>query len=197
MELEGDSHTERVFEERDFRGVHVHGAAFTDCVFRRCNLAGARLVGCRFQSVSFEECDLSLIDVTDSLFAEVRIADTKAIGVEWAAARWADVSLGDPLAFERCVLNDSTFLGLALGGLRVTDCTARLVDFREADLSGADFSGTDLTGSLFAATDLRRADFRTARNYRIPPAENRIEKARFSLPEALSLLHVLGIELDD
>ena len=44
--------------------------------------------------------------------------------------------------------------------------------------------------------DLREADFRDASGYLISPRENRLEKARFSLPEATRLLDGLGIVLD-
>ena len=69
------------------------------------------------------------------------------------------------------------------------------VDFREADLSKADFSGTDLTGAQFGRTNLTGANLESARNYRIVPAENTLKGARFSLPEAMSLLSGLDIEI--
>jgi hypothetical protein len=69
------------------------------------------------------------------------------------------------------------------------------VDFREADLSQADFAGTDLTGSLFSNTNLTEADLSDARNYHIAPGQNVLTRAKFSLPEALSLLYNLDIAL--
>jgi fluoroquinolone resistance protein len=69
------------------------------------------------------------------------------------------------------------------------------VDFREADLRQADFGGTDLSQSLFGNTDLAEADLSRARNYRIDPAHNSLRQARFSLPEAMSLLHSMDIVL--
>jgi uncharacterized protein YjbI with pentapeptide repeats len=74
---------------------------------------------------------------------------------------------------------------------------AREVDFREADLTDGDFSGTDLSGIIFMNTVLDGADFRRASNYNISPMENSISKAVFSLPEAISLLYSMDIQLED
>jgi uncharacterized protein YjbI with pentapeptide repeats len=71
------------------------------------------------------------------------------------------------------------------------------VDFREADLSQADFAGTDLSDSMFVNTDLTEADLSRARNYHIDPSQNVLRQARFSLPEAMSLLYSLDIVLAD
>ena len=77
------------------------------------------------------------------------------------------------------------------------NCSAIDVDFRESDLSKADFTGTDLSDSLFLGTDLTEANFRRARNYHIDPGKNNITGAKFSLPEAMSLLYSMDIDLED
>jgi len=41
------------------------------------------------------------------------------------------------------------------------------------------------------------ADLRFARNYQIDPSQNKVHKARFSLPEAMSLLYSMDIDLDE
>ena len=94
-------------------------------------------------------------------------------------------------------MSHSTFIGLELSGIEITECVATDVDFREANLSEADFRGTDLSESLFINTNLRQADLREARNYRIAPGENDLTRARFSLPEAMSLLYNLDIDLSE
>ena len=101
------------------------------------------------------------------------------------------------MKFIKSVISHSTFIGLNLADIRVVDCIAIDVDFREADLSRADFTGTDLTSSLFNDTNLTAADLSQARNYDIDPVQNIIKSARFSLPEAMSLLYSMDIELID
>jgi uncharacterized protein YjbI with pentapeptide repeats len=77
------------------------------------------------------------------------------------------------------------------------ECVAKNVDFRETNLSQAIFSGTDLSESLFSNTDLSGADLSLARNYIIDPIQNNVKQARFSLPEAMSLLYSMDIILDE
>ncbi|HUW94716.1 MAG TPA: pentapeptide repeat-containing protein, partial [Anaerolineae bacterium] len=97
--------------------------------------------------------------------------------------------------FVGCAISHSTFMGLTLPRMEVRDCVALDVDFREADLSKADFAGTDLSQSLFGNTNLSEADLSRARNYHIDPGQNTLKQARFSLPEAMSLLYSLDIIL--
>ena len=46
----------------------------------------------------------------------------------------------------------------------------------------------DFERSRFSKTNLSGADFRGARNYYIDVRNNNVKKARFALPEAMSLL---------
>ncbi|MGB9301543.1 MAG: pentapeptide repeat-containing protein, partial [Anaerolineae bacterium] len=94
-------------------------------------------------------------------------------------------------------ISHSTFIGLSLQSVQIRDCVATDVDFREADLSQADFGSTDLSQSIFGNTNLSEADLSRARNYRIDPGQNVLKQARFSLPEAMSLLHSMDIVLVD
>ncbi len=68
-------------------------------------------------------------------------------------------------------------------------------DFFEAKLSSTDFSFCKLKGSLFENCDLTKADFRNATAYSIDPNQNKLIKAKFSMPEVLTFLEPLGIEI--
>lgn len=87
---------------------------------------------------------------------------------------------------------------------------AQIIDYRASDaaqerlryLLDANRSGT-LTpaerAELEEAGQLNHfiANFIGARNYAIDPTQNTLKKAKFSLPEAMSLLRSLDIELID
>ncbi len=55
----------------------------------------------------------------------------------------------------------------------------------------------DFAGARFSTTNLSKADFRGATNYSIRPDNNKLKKAKFSLPEATLLLYGLDIELEE
>jgi uncharacterized protein YjbI with pentapeptide repeats len=74
-------------------------------------------------------------------------------------------------------------------------CSLKQVDFAETDLSAAVFKNCDLTDAVFMQTILEKADFRTAKNYAFDPEQNKIKKAKFSLPDVAGLLNKYNIEI--
>jgi len=101
----------------------------------------------------------------------------------------------ESIDFTGCVLNYASFFGLRMKKRKLVGCAALEVDFAEADFTDADCTGTDFQRSRFLHTNLTRADFTGARNYSISPLLNQIKQAKFSLPEAMSLLYNLEITL--
>jgi uncharacterized protein YjbI with pentapeptide repeats len=93
-------------------------------------------------------------------------------------------------------LNYSAFIGLKLEKIRIKDCISREVDFSDANLEQADFGGTELENAIFRNSNLAGANFVGAKNYFISPQNNRLKGAKFSLPEAMSLLYGLEIVLE-
>ena len=175
----------------------IHSSEFIDCSFIDCTFIEAELKDCRFVNCKFRNCDLSLGKIIGSTFINTSFDQSKIIGGNWAQADWSASDLGTPISFNKSALNHSTFIGLSLQGIQIIDCQAVNVDFREADLTKADFAGSDLSESLFIHTNLSAADLSRARNYQINPGMNTLEKAKFSLPEAMSLLDSMDIILTD
>ncbi|ULU26529.1 pentapeptide repeat-containing protein [Dyella terrae] len=193
--------TDNAYDDATFEDVQANGAAldgirFHDCSFVRCQFSEATLARCRFSDCEFRECNLSLAKLTGSGFDAARFIDCKMVGIDWTRAHWPRVRMAKALAFERCVINDSSFFGLDLREFVLIECRALDVDFTDANCEDADFHGTDLRDSVFARTRLGRANFVEAQNYRIDVFHNDIKRARFSLPEAVALLDSLGIELE-
>lgn len=193
-------HSHKRYMDAVFTGLRREGSEITQsefhgCRFVECSLLETTLHRCRLVDCLFSRCDLSLLKVPASVFSETRFEDSKVVGVNWAQANWTGTNLGKPLLFYRSAINHSTFIGLNLRQSEIVECQATGADFREADLSQADFGGTDLAECLFLDTVLTGADLSRARNYTLSPSENKLDGAKFSLPEALSLLYELDIEL--
>jgi len=183
------------FIEVNLERTRVVSSEFHDCIFTDCAFVESILEDCVFINCTFRRCDLSLIQVPGGRFAGTRFEECKMIGINWTQADWSGTRLSSPISFSKSILNHSTFIGLNLSKMQMKGCTAVNVDFREANLTLADFANSDLSDSLFTSTNLTKADFRGTRNYRINPAENTITRARFSLPEAMSLLYSMDIDL--
>lgn len=191
----GTHYSDRVFEKIRLEQAQLASNEFYDCTFDHCSLVGSTFRTCRFVSCVFRDCDLSLIQVPHCSFTTTRFEKSRVIGVDWTQAHWPAKGLGEPIGFSECAISHSTFIGLKLPRIRIRGCVALDVDFREASLVKADFTGTDLSGSLFLGTDLTEADLSQARNYRIDPSQNVLKRAKFALPEAISLLYSLDIVL--
>jgi uncharacterized protein YjbI with pentapeptide repeats len=188
-------YSDQVFKDESLGQEEIDSKEFFDCEFVACSFAETVFRNCRFVACAFRNCDLSLVRVPDCSFTNTRFEDCKVIGVDWTEAAWPKGKIVHPISFSKCVLNHATFIGLNLPQLKLLECIAHEVDFREADLSQADFAHTDLSGSLFINTNLTRADFTHSRNYIINAGLNTLKKTKFSLPEAMSLLHSLDIVL--
>ena len=192
---EGSVYTNEVFESADFEQTEFISNEFHDCSFTKCSFPGTIFIRCRFVSCAFLQCDLSLVQIGESSFSDIRFEESKIVGVNWTKADWGRMKFSKPPSFLRCDISHSTFIGLALGGLELKESKAINVDFRDTNLEKANFEGTDFAESLFGKTNLRKADLSEAINYYIVPEENDLKGAKFSLPEAMSLLYNLDIDL--
>lgn len=188
-------YNDRAFSDLSQTKTRIESSSFYECNFDNCSFAETVFYNCRFVDCTFESCDLSLIQITSTVLSGVRFESSRLIGIDWTQADWNAISLGDPVRFTKCIISHSTFIGINLRKIKITDTTAKNVDFREVDLSCVDFAGTNLTDSMFANTNLSEADLTKARNYTIAPEKNNLKGARFSLPEAMSLLFNLDIVL--
>lgn len=194
--------TETEFEQQNFKnlqldGEELRGKTFDECTFTDCSFNETQFTACNFADCSFKHCDLSLMQVKSSRFRNIDYTHCQISGVNWSAAAPAMISNQAALKFTSCGLNYATFIVTKYRGMVMRDCSARDVDFSDADLQKAIFCGTNLTNSRFANTDLTGADFRGASSYIIPPEFNKIKGAYFSLPDAIGLLYGLDIHLDE
>ncbi len=185
------------FADRRLDRTTISGADFEACQFRNCSFQETEFDECSLMTSSFVGCNLTLARFPRCRLATVQFKRSKLIGINWTVARWPLLGLGPALSFDDCVVSQSVFMGMALKGIGFKDCIAHEVDFSDSNLAKCDFSGTDLSGARFNQTDLSGADLRTARNYTIDPMANTLKGARFSLPEAVSLLTALGVVLVD
>jgi fluoroquinolone resistance protein len=164
---------------------------FEECRFSACSFVDCKFEKCRFLNCKFTSCILSAISPVDCRFIEVEFQQSKVIGIDWTRAARAE-----DLVFIGCQINYSNFKMLKLPKIKITGCEAKEVDFIETDLTGGDFRNTDFASSRFFKTNLSEADFRGAKNYFIDTRNNILKKARFSLPEVLTLLSSLDIVIE-
>jgi fluoroquinolone resistance protein len=185
------------FKNQDYTDAVLNFKEINEVTFTRCNFSNVQFNECHFRECRFVDCNLSMVTVPSSRFTETTFERCQMVGINWTEAMWEKGGFFRLIDFEDCTLNYSTFFGLKLQKIKLVKCGAREVDFGETDFTGAVFTETDFAGSIFMHTNLTQADFTNARNYIINPQHNTLKKTKFSLPEAMNLLHGLDIILTD
>jgi uncharacterized protein YjbI with pentapeptide repeats len=184
---------EKFYGEREFLKVNyfekeVLGTEFYKCQFTDCNFYKTRFTDCEFENCTFEKCDMSLSSFTGSRLLDIEFKGTKIVGIDWTV-------LKKPYRFNftKCKLDNSSFYKMELNNLNMTECSAREIDFIEANLSKAVLSYSDLYRSRFNGSVLSFTNFSNAINYNINPNLCKMKKTIFTMPEAISLLNGFDI----
>lgn len=191
-----DAYIGLAFKNTELRAAEIKSKEFDNCTFTGCNFSDSAFINCKFYECKFVNCNLSMVSVVGCSFFDVAFEDSKLIGINWTKASWPRIKLSSPFRFDKCILNNSSFYGLGLKEIAMIECRAKEIDLRECDCTEANFTHTDFEGSLFGKTNLTRADFSEATNYNIDLFNNAVKNAKFSLPEAISLLSCLEIEIN-
>ena len=188
---------EQSFKSLQLEGDVLEGKTFEACTFENCHLVETDFKNCQFVECEFVHCNLSNAKIRNCTFNEVVFDNCKLIGINWTEIKWPLVQLNSPFKFYNANLDDCSFFQLEISELTLQACSAKRVDFRESNLSHSLLIETNFEGALFQATNLESSDFSEAVNYVIDPTQNKIRKAKFTLPDAMNLLLPFEIEVPE
>lgn len=164
---------------------------FEACVFEGIDMTSFDFNTKSFMECQFINCNLSNVKVNDTAFKSVHFDNCKLLGI--------DFSICHPflleMSFEFCQMDFSIFYQLKLNKTKFIQCHMHAVDLTETQLESADFTNSDLLDTVFESTNLKKADFRGAENYRIHPVNNQIKGALFSKDGLMGLLMDFGIKV--
>jgi uncharacterized protein YjbI with pentapeptide repeats len=193
MDMEPSYIEDRDFDKTDFTMQPLPAGHYDNCRFSGCNFSGTDLSGFRFAECTFSACNISMVKLHKTALQDIRFTSCKLLGLHF---EHCDTFLFSA-SFDQCTLQFSSFYQMKLKHTRFNKTDLREVDFTQADLSGVTLAHCDLHQAVFDQTILEKADLRTALHYSIDPENNRIKKARFSLPGVLGLLHKYDIRIED
>ena len=198
------------FEEDDFDGLKfeaetlgegqmLDGKLFSCSMFTCCDFSNSEIRNCTFRNCQFVNCNMSLTKFNGTRMDGVQFLDCQLMGIDWTVMLWPRRVTRKRHAFgvffERCVLNYSIFIGLDMYQASFKGCSLKEVGFEDADMEEAVFDDADLMMATFRNTNLSGADLSSASNYNINVMANRLKKTKFSLPEAISLLYAMDVEI--
>lgn len=192
--------------DEDFSDTEISDAIFSNCIFERCSFQNAFITSCHFDNCTFKHCNVSMAEFDSVRMFDISFLGCKLLGINWSncidALNYASKNSfkvrykkGFNVTFTDCLLRDNSFGGMELKHIVFSGCSLNGASFITVDLSHAKFTDCDLTNCHFEDTVLFKTDFTTATGYVINSARNKLAKAKFSLPEAISLLQNLDIEL--
>lgn len=190
MSFSKSDYCDEIFENINISESNISSIEFDNCIFKSCSFHKATLEFCKFIECSFEDCDLSLMKIKGSVFNDIQILNSKAIGINWSVS-------GQPfeISFNNSNISMSSFYNLDLRQVQIISCEAHEIDFAKTNLEKANFNNTDLLNSTFGDTNLKKANLSGARNYMIHPHMNNLKETKVSLPEAVSFLKFLGLNI--
>lgn len=182
--------SDQQFSSVDFTTSPPEFTEAYDCIFEGCNFQEVDLGHSKFNDCEFRHCNFSVTKIANAVFRGCKFIGCKALGVNWSSAQRIE-----NCRFTECNMTSAVLMHRDLRNFVFEDSILVDVDFSAANMQRAQFKNCDLAGAMFRNTNLARADFSTAKNYDIDPKINILAKAKFSMPEAISLLSGLGIEL--
>jgi uncharacterized protein YjbI with pentapeptide repeats len=187
LEFEGQT-----FRKQSLNKVIFTSRIFLECEFEHCDINETDFSNSRFSECKFLQSRISMASLKSCKMQDVSFSESKIVGVDFSEC--------DPLllsmAFDRCSIQSANFSQMNLRGIGFLKSIVKECRFIETELTAASFKGCDLSGTIFHNTILTEADLTDACNYRIDPMTNKLRKARFSLPEAVTLLEMLQIEIE-
>ena len=182
----------QTFEELSFQKIlPLKGPEFIECIFRSIDFTQLNFTLFKFIECKFENCNFSNISVKNATFRDCHFLKSKLVGINFAEV----ATLSTP-QFHECVLDYSVFQSLNLSNCQFKSCSMKEADFYECNLTKAVFTDSSLEAAVFNKANLSQADLRGAIHYSIDLKETNLKKAKFHLPEALSLLKSLDIILE-
>jgi fluoroquinolone resistance protein len=177
IEFFGDKKTE--FEQVEFDSCNFQDMDFSNFIFDACE---------------FVNCNFSNVKLKNTRLMECQFNSCKMIGVNWSVIK---EGMTFDNVFNDSVLDFCNFAQLNLINLEATNCSFIEAYFDESNLTNAVLNNCDFNGAIFNRTNFTKADLSNSHNYLIDVINCKISKAKFSLPEAQSLLKSLDIIIDE
>ncbi|WEK20938.1 MAG: pentapeptide repeat-containing protein [Candidatus Pedobacter colombiensis] len=186
-----------VHEGKTFTGINyaekqLKNREFINCEFISCDFSKSDLSHNDFMNCHFKQCNFSLTIVIGTGFKDATFTGCKVLGIDFSKCNKFLFSF----SFEQCQLDYSTFYGTKLRKTKFIECSLKETDFEATDLTSAIFHNCEMSGATFVRSILEKADFRTARNFSLDPAVNKVKQAKFSAMNLTGLLYQYNLDID-
>ena len=183
------------FARLTFTGETFYDCDFSDCVFADCTFEDCKLDHSVLTECQFLRCTVTNLKTTMSRAKFTDFESRTLNNIDWMSQQ-GDGAFADPIESLRdCRLKYNTFTEMNLTKFKFAGSVIQRSMFAKCDLVSADFEKCDLLDTEFFQCDMRKANFKEASGYKVDIFGCKLQDAKFSLPEAVSLLGDLRIKL--
>lgn len=183
---------DKTFDNIDYSEKDLSKREFVNCTFTNCNFSKCKLSSTDFIDCNFQNCNFSLALLKQTGLKNIGFTNCKMVGIDFSVTNDFLFSVN----FAHCIIDYSTFFKKKMKKTIFKHSSLKDVDFGDTDLSMAIFDNCDLLNTAFTASNLEKADFRTAKNYIIDPEKNKMKNARFSYTGLAGLLSKYDLNID-
>lgn len=185
------------YEDEEFTIENISTISeYSSSEFISCRFVGVDLSSLSFDNSTLVECVFEKSNLSNATFKNSTLRDLTFKNCKLTGVNFSSVNSLFELKFYDCLLNLSSFHSCKSPNIVFSCCDLREADFNEAQMNGAIFCDSILEGASLNNGSFEKSDFRGAKNYFIDPKFTRIRKSKFSLPEALTLLTSLEVEVE-
>jgi uncharacterized protein YjbI with pentapeptide repeats len=188
------------YENEIFENVNLFDECedkkFINCRFIGCIAEGAMISGCLFNQCHFEKCRIVSPKIRNCELNCATFENCSIIGVNFGELKGVGRFTLPIAKLSGCVLKYCTFEHMTLDKFDFSCNDILYTTYNGCSLRGASLKGSKLTDTVFYRSDLSDADLRDSVGFRIDIKDNKLTGAKFSYPEALSLLSTLGIIIE-
>lgn len=182
-----ERHEQRI-EALRLSGEPLEDTEYAECAFSACEFSDVVMHNIKFVNCTFDDCVLRTVSFRECSMLRVELRNCALVGLDWSAVRRHGARLAPLAAMRACTVKYNTFIDMGITKMDFTGSALLDCYFQDCDLRQATLRECDLQNTVFQHCDLSRADFRDARNYAVNVMNNKVAKARFSLPDAIGLL---------
>ncbi len=187
---EGERFSRLEFTEETFYDCDFSDCTFIDCTCENCKLDHSVLSECQFI-----RCTITDLKTTMSRAKFTGLQGCTLNNIDWMSLQ-GDGSFADPIEkLQGCRLKYNTFTEMNFTKFNFAGNEIQRSMFAKCNLVSADFEKCDLLDTEFYQCDMRKANFKEAGGYKVDIFGCKLQDAKFSLPEAVSLLGDLRIKL--
>lgn len=185
------------FYDEKYEGIEIQedirDMDFEYCIFKNCKINSITLRNCSFTDCVFENCIIG-----NNKFIVTTLEDCNFIKCNLLNVNWIEVlEEGSPLMpfakLENCNLKYNSFFEMHLNKFDFKESTIVESEFYKCNMTNANLNRCNLMHTTFSSCNLFAADFINAKDYQIDIRTCNVEKAHFTLPDAMNLLSPLGV----